>query len=537
MLHRDHVPAGWFLHHAGTLRVPGHYGDMDSERVSETGRTYDVSADCEVPDLSQLSDVARVASPIWLILESTYFDTADLRLLRARVTLRRRTAAGDDGWHLTLPGTGDRREEVQLPASEANGVVPEALMSRLRVHARTQSLIPVAVLSSSRLVHRLLDEAGNVLAELCDNHVRAETHSVPTVDTWREWDLELVHAPHDLLDSAEPHLLAAGARRAVDASELSRVLAERLPVSAGGRHHDALGRKPSVTDLLSAYLGEHLRRLEEQDRQLRSGDQEDVHQLRVAARRLRSALATYAPVLSPDSPPRLRSELKWLGGELAGARDAQVMRQRLAPLARQQPPELMMGPVLERIDIELQRRTRSGRARAVEALNSDRYFHLLDLVDLFLDDLRIEDGAPPSGRKAVPALLRSDLARLRKRHRAVEAATDPELRNIRMHDVRKAAKRLRYAAETAQPVFGTRAMRLASQAEALQELLGELQDTVVARATLREISAQAHLSDEDGFAFGRLHALEEARAAQVEQDYRSVLMGLPLKDLPTWLKG
>ena len=71
----------------------------------------------------------------------------------------------------------------------------------------------------------------------------------------------------------------------------------------------------------------------------------------------------------------------------------------------------------------------------------------------------------------------------------------------------------------------------------MQEVLGEHQDTVVARRTLRELGVQAYLANENGFTFGRLHALEEARAHEVESEFTVVLDRLPSGGLKRWLRG
>jgi CHAD domain-containing protein len=106
-----------------------------------------------------------------------------------------------------------------------------------------------------------------------------------------------------------------------------------------------------------------------------------------------------------------------------------------------------------------------------------------------------------------------------------------------LHDTRKAAKRLRYGAESATPVLGRRAKRLATRAKRVQELLGEHQDTVVARLTLRELGAQAYVANENGFTFGRLHALEQARASEIEHRCPAVLERLPSGSLERWLRA
>lgn len=287
---------------------------------------------------------------------------------------------------------------------------------------------------------------------------------------------------------------------------------------------------------LVGYLAGHRDRLLEQDALLRSGAPEGVHQARVAARRMRSALATYAPVLSGDAPAALADELRWLGGVLSPARDAQVLQARLAEVLADQPAALVRGPVAERIDRELGQRAGAGLSDAQAALGGERYSRLLDDLSRFVIDPPFGEPAARPARKVLPKLLRRDLRRVRSRHEAWAGTDDPSLKEHRLHQVRKAAKRLRYAAESAVPVFGDRAGLLAARAEALQELLGEHQDTVVARTVLGEVALHAHAAGEDTFTYGRLHTLEEARAAATVTAYPGVLAELPSGGLRKWLK-
>jgi CHAD domain-containing protein len=267
----------------------------------------------------------------------------------------------------------------------------------------------------------------------------------------------------------------------------------------------------AVGTLLQVRLEQQLVRLREQELQVRRDGDGGIHKMRIAIRRLRSALATYRPVLAPDAAVALREELRWLGGELSPARDAQVLRERLESLVAEQPVELVMGPVRNRIHTELTARYQAGRLRAVEALDSARYEALLQQLELFVLAPPYDEAAGRAAREELPMLLERDLKRVRRRAEAAAGAEGDE-RDRALHETRKAAKRLRYAAESATPVLGRRAERLAKRAMRIQEVLGEHQDTVVARQTLRELGAKAYLEHENGFTFGRLHALEQARA-------------------------
>lgn len=294
---------------------------------------------------------------------------------------------------------------------------------------------------------------------------------------------------------------------------------------------------PHAADLLRAYGCAQLDRIRAEDERLRAGDQEGVHQLRVATRRLRSALATYRPVLVPGSTDALRAELKWLGGVLAPARDAQVLRQRLDRLVRAQPVELVLGPVGRRIDDTLSHDFLEAREAALEALDGERYHRLLADLEAFLAEPPVADPdvTGSSSSAAVAGLLHKDLKRVRKRHAAALDAVGPDERGAALHEVRKATKRLRYAAESAQPVHGTRAAKLAKRSQALASLLGGHQDSVVARRALRTLGVQAHLAGENGFTFGRLHAMEEAEAARLERRYPKAYGALPSGKLRSWL--
>jgi hypothetical protein len=162
---------------------------MATEEHSEVERKYDVDPDAELPDLGTLPGVVRVAPTIEVEQTATYYDTPDLRLLSAQITLRRRVGGLDDGWHLKLPRGGDRRGEVRSPLGEAEQP-PVELLDRVRVLIRDAPVEPSAVLLTRRSVHRLLGDGDMVLAELCDDHVKATTSSSsPTQEEWREWEL------------------------------------------------------------------------------------------------------------------------------------------------------------------------------------------------------------------------------------------------------------------------------------------------------------------------------------------------------------
>ncbi|MEU4390373.1 CYTH and CHAD domain-containing protein [Kribbella sp. NPDC023855] len=465
---------------------------------------YDVDEHAIFPALHELPGVERVAQPVELSLEAVYFDTAALDLAAAKVTLRRRTGGEDDGWHVKLPVASGERLEIQHPLGRSVEKVPLQVVRTVRVHARDNELVPVVTLKTRRIVHRLLDADGEVLAEVSDDHVTSTVDGAE--ESWREWEIELVNGSPDLLEAAEPVLRAAGAKPAAGPSKLARALGDRVPA----REKWELPKKPSTADLFRTYALEQVQAIHKRDPEVRRDVHDAVHKMRVATRRLRSALATYRPVVDREAGDRLRAELKWLAGELGGARDAEVQREHFKTAVGAQPVELVMGKVADFIDSHLRAVYKSGRVQALAALESERYFRLLDALDELIANPPLV-GETRKATKQMPELLDHDWKRMSKAVRRMEAAEDTATQDHELHEVRKAAKRLRYAAESAVPVLGDEATGLVSRAKEVQEVLGDHQDSVVARDLLRELAVQVYLDGGNAFTFGRLHAAEEQR--------------------------
>ncbi|MGZ4441159.1 MAG: CHAD domain-containing protein, partial [Gaiellaceae bacterium] len=231
-------------------------------------------------------------------------------------------------------------------------------------------------------------------------------------------------------------------------------------------------------------------------------DPEDVHRMRVAVRRARAVLRAARPLLDTEwSEPR-RVELKWLGGALGPRRDLDVLIERLRGEIRdfEEPEREAAGQL-----VELLREDRDqAQAAAVEALSSARYYRLLDELESATRGPRVQRSDIPLG-----GLARREFRRLRKRARRLNwASTDAEL-----HRTRILGKRARYAAELAEPDLGKRAARVEKRAAALQDVLGEHQDAIVAEARLRELLAKTSSSGA-AFAAGRLVERERTRRSE-----------------------
>jgi hypothetical protein len=104
--------------------------------VNETEIKYDAPAGAALPRLDDLPHVAGTLRPDEESLEAEYYDTDDLRLIRAGITVRRRPGGHDAGWHLKLPLGAATRREIQLPLGRSGRQVPAELAGLVRVHTR-----------------------------------------------------------------------------------------------------------------------------------------------------------------------------------------------------------------------------------------------------------------------------------------------------------------------------------------------------------------------------------------------------------------
>lgn len=489
-----------------------------SESKIEIEQKYAVDEAMPLPLLHELPGVDRVEQPVEHQLDAVYFDTKDLVLAAKHITLRRRTGGDDAGWHLKLPEEPDGRREIREPLGEDPDHVPKPLLQWVRVHVRNKALSPIVKLHTRRTVHRLRGADG-ILAEVSDDHVQAETLGPGAGSTqWREWEIELVDGQRELLQSAQAMFADAGVRPAAQESKLAHALGDRPlptePEAPRPRRNGAAG------DVVLAYLHEQVSQLKLQDPLVRHDVPDALHQMRVATRRMRSSLATYRKLLDTDTANHLRNELRWLAGVLGEARDAEVLHERLREMVSREPSDLVMGPVDRRIDLELGADYKTAHEKVLKALDQKRYFRLLDALESLLAEPPLTDLASQPAYKAIPKLVKHDMKRLRKAVKATENLPDPGSEDPALHEARKCAKRLRYAAEAAESIGGKRAVQLADSAHGVQKILGDHQDSVVNRQLLRRLGGDAFLQGENGFSYGRLHGLEQGAAARSEIKFR-----------------
>ncbi|MFJ6749978.1 CHAD domain-containing protein [Streptomyces sp. NPDC091266] len=513
------------------------------DTVREIERKYAAADETQLPDLTGVPRIASVVERGAVDLDAVYYDTAEQLLAADGITLRRRTGGEDAGWHLKLPVAPGVRDEIRAALSDEP---PGDLTALVRSRVLGRALVPVIRLRTRRTVRILQDAAGTPLAEVAVDAVRAR-RVFPGASAevgWHEIEVELTgtgegpgegegagtggSAGAELLDAVERALATAGIHPAGSASKLARALAETAPEGRpaqqdGARPPGARRRKhgtkaPAAGDVVLRYVRAQMRAIIELDPAVRRDLPDAVHRMRVATRRLRSAFRSYTKVLDRDVTRPIGCELKWLAGELGKERDQEVLTERLRVGLAELPGTLQLGPVAARLRIWSQRSRLVARQELMAELDGARYLALLESLHALLEDPPLLKAAARPAPEVLAKAVLKDYRRLAGRMAtALDTPAGPG-RDEALHRARKAAKRTRYAAEAARPALGKPAKKFTRRTKRVQQLLGDHHDSVVARATLRELALQAHRAGEGGFTFGLLFGREEARAARHERE-------------------
>lgn len=230
--------------------------------------------------------------------------------------------------------------------------------------------------------------------------------------------------------------------------------------------------------------------------------EEGVHQMRVAARRLRSALTLYRPYIPIEQYGHLDGELKWLIRELGGARDWDVFVDGvLQPVLEAMPGEATLARLTKAVE-ELR-----GEAyvRAATAIRSQRYAGLIMLLKAWAEGQRWHDGASAEQLAAMrtPA---ADLARDLLEQRYAEtrdfAGDFAALAAEDRHSVRIQIKKIRYATDFFGMLFARRQVTpMLAAMKALQDQLGLNNDVEVARQLLKKVPKRARGKERRDLAF------------------------------------
>jgi CHAD domain-containing protein len=500
----------------------------------ERERKFDVPDDVAIGDLG---GVLVLDGPT-VTLTATYWDTPDRRLLRWGHTLRHRRASDgtEDGWTLKLavPEKSSKggldREEIN--ASGSPQFPPAELRSLVGGIIRNEPLGAVATIATERAEAEVVGQGSvgqgsGAPVEVSDDRVSSTVDHAPGA-AFRQLEVEAKGpGAEPVLDALSDALTKAGARPTT-ASKLAMVL--------GGSPDaeiviPATRPKMSIEDLARVAIGSSARRLIENDPAARLGsDPEAVHQARVATRRMRSDLKTLEPLLKAAQVEWLRGELAWIGTLLGAVRDLDVLIQRVNALADRLPAD---GDGDREVVQALVEERRIRHLELVDGLRSRRYIHLLDEL--------VEASATPPlakkvhGRRRVRGRLRKlDGKTWRRLERAVDRL-DADPSDEDLHEIRKRGKRARYAAELSAGVLGKDAKKLATRLEDLQEVLGDLQDTVVAEQHLRRL-ARTSLTNRAAFAAGTLVCVERRARRKARKRWPAVWKSARTRRLRRWLR-
>jgi CHAD domain-containing protein len=457
--------------------------------------------------------------------QTVYVDTSDLRVARWGCSLRHREG---EGWTTKLPPTlvGSLLVRGEYAFEGEARRVPPAAADLLLAYTRGEDLRPVVRLRTVRRRIELGDAYGTPVGEVVDDEVSV-MDGARVAARFREVEVEILpDVPEATAETVVAVLVEAGAEPTDGTPKYLRALGARVS-STPEVAVPELGTDASVEEVIRGAVATSVVRLFRHDAGVRlGGDAEDVHQARVATRRLRSDLRTFRDFIDPDWDVSLRGELGRLGGELGTVRDLDVQLERLRSRVAMLPEE--DNAVGERLVDGLIRRREEVRAHLLEAMRSDRYTRLLDRLVVAARHPAV---LPETAGAPAALALGQVMERPWKHLEDTIDAFPPDPNDADLHMARIRAKRVRYAAEAIAPVFGKRARTFARTATELQDVLGAHQDAVVAQMWLREAAATG---GRRAFVAGEIATIERRAAEEARTAWPGIWKRLSRKRLRFW---
>ena len=458
----------------------------------------------KLPELvSEETGIGRAKRQLTRTLDAVYYDTEDLRLFRWGVTLRRREGGPDAGWHMKLPvpNSADSRDELRLPLDAGEqGEVPQELTRLVIPFTRGAPLRPVAHLHTERTPYLLYDRDGKAFAEVVDDSVSILDNGA-IVERFRELEVEALTDDADLTTVVDI-LRKAGAVPA-KGNKVSNALGPAAAQPPDVEEPAIVKPGDPAGEAMTSFIRKHVRAFILQDVAVRRDLPDAIHQMRVAARRMRSGLKAFGTLFDKEWAEHLIDDLQWAAGELGVARDTEVLLERLDHHADDlDAKEAKLVRAL--IDPQLRRRLDEARVRALTSLESPRHLALLDAL---VDAARSPKLTPLADEKCsdvLPKLVEKTFRKLTGRVKKLQLEGPSEI----WHQARKAAKRARYTADAMSGIFGSPAKRLADALSDVTDILGEHQDACIAQDVLREMADTDGIDGRTGFALGLLHEHE-----------------------------
>ncbi|HVE27776.1 MAG TPA: CHAD domain-containing protein [Sporichthya sp.] len=273
-----------------------------------------------------------------------------------------------------------------------------------------------------------------------------------------------------------------------------------------------VGPDDPAREAIRASLARNAAKLARHESGVRTGAPDSVRKLRIAARRLRSDLSTFRPLLDPEWARALGQELGALARTVGATRDREVTLHRLERDVAVLPAGAPREETLAYLRTALAADLAGARQVAVSTLDSDGTAALIAAVREAAEDPRTNATADQSCRAALPPLVAVAYRRLAKRARflhlaapgtAVHAEADDA-----WHDARLLAKKARYAADACVPVFGAPSAELALRLADVTRCLGEHQDAAIAAAAAIELGRQPDCPAPAALGLGLLHGVQ-----------------------------
>ena len=485
-------------------------------------------------------------------LLDTYYDTEDWRFYRAGYALRvRRDGESLEATMKSLTPAGGalrQRREISEPLEGktlkgSRGPVGE----RVRRLAGARDLRPLFEIHTRRRAFALRPErssANGVVEDASGNirqHGTERTLGEVVLDETEisgEAPTRLSRIEVEVASDAGLEEFVDGLRDALELrpTETSKF---RSGLSASGlKPEAALDLGPTQVDasmsageVAFAVLRRHFAAMLAYEPGVRLGeDPEDLHDMRVATRRLRATLKLYSDAL-PKRAERYERDLRYVANALGEVRDLDVHLERLVGEASRD------GGILQGVIAVLREHRVGARRNMLQTLDSDRYERF---VSSFSGTLRRGRSPAPTRPilEAAPELVRRRSRKVRRAADRLASDSPPE----EFHDLRKKGRRLRYALEPLQGIYGKPAKKMIKFLKAIQDELGDHQDFVVAVELMEELGSGGDLPPRTVFSMGSMAGRYTRDAAKMREDFlgskplRALRRGRPWKKLRKEMK-
>jgi inorganic triphosphatase YgiF len=493
-----------------------------------------------LPELKRaLAEMAPEADSSCRRLISTYYDTPDLALKRRGLTLRVReqgdrfiqtVKAGDlSGGDLLTRGEWEDELAANRPdplAPRSGARLPDGVADDLRplfATDVTRTSVAIEPTPATR-IEAAIDE-GEIRAACCSG-----------VEPISEIELELSTGDPAALYEVALQLLEVAPIRIepLSKSERGYRLGQGATAAALVVHAPPVVLDPmmSVDATLQEIGRACLAHLLRNEAAALEKQPEGVHQMRVAVRRMRSAISSFKKLLPAADRRWISCELGWFVDVLGSARNLDVFAAELLPPAR----AALREPGIEDLAAALDKARRAAYERVEQAIHSERHAAgMLRLSHWFEARTWSKRGTEPSPLlsssigELAPHLLDRRWHELRKRSKGFGRSTARQ-----RHKLRIAAKKLRYAIELLESLFDQAELQaFVKHLKRLQDDLGYANDVRVAHDLLPDLSYQGASSSAVGSAGAQVLEWHESGLSRDERKLRKRLRQLN-RAAPFW---